>query len=301
MRGFQRRHGLEEDGVAGPATLAELNQQAEDHVRQIEVNLERWRWLPRDLGRRHVLVNIAAFRLEAVEDGRTELDMRVIVGKPYTRDADVQQRHDRRSPEPLLVRAAEHRHQRDLPQGPAEIPPTCAGGGYEVLSGGAAPPEAGAEQRSRPGQVPLPQPVQRLPARHAGPALFGRTVRTFSHGCIRVEKPLDLAVWALEEDPRWTPEAIRAGIDAGRERKVPLPRKIPVHVAYWTAWVDGGGTLQLGPDVYDRDAAARPPARGRAPGRLRAGGPTPRRGLPPAPLRPAHRSRRVSSSMARAG
>ncbi|HSF42819.1 MAG TPA: peptidoglycan-binding protein, partial [Thermoanaerobaculia bacterium] len=74
VRGFQQRHGLTEDGLAGPATLAELNQPAEDHVRQIEVNLERWRWLPRDLGQRHVRVNIAGFRLEAVEEGRTALE-----------------------------------------------------------------------------------------------------------------------------------------------------------------------------------------------------------------------------------
>ena len=85
LRRFQARHGLEEDGVAGRAVLAELNQEAADHIRQIEVNLERWRWLPHDLGQRHVLVNIAAFRLEAVENGRSTLQMRVIVGKPYTR------------------------------------------------------------------------------------------------------------------------------------------------------------------------------------------------------------------------
>ena len=93
---------------------------------------------------------------------------------------------------------------------------------------------------------------------HDTPArtLFGRTVRAFSHGCIRVERPLDLAVWVLQDDPRWTPEAIRAGVEAGRERTVPLPRQDPVHVhvGYWTAWVGGDGKLRLGRDVYQRDA-----------------------------------------------
>jgi murein L,D-transpeptidase YcbB/YkuD len=88
------------------------------------------------------------------------------------------------------------------------------------------------------------------------PALFSRTVRTFSHGCIRIEKPFDLAVWVLRDDPRWTPEAIRAAIDTGKERKVPLSptQTVAVHVAYWTAWVGDDGVLRLGPDVYRRDA-----------------------------------------------
>ena len=86
------------------------------------------------------------------------------------------------------------------------------------------------------------------------PLLFDRTVRAFSHGCIRIEKPFDLAAWALAGDPKWTAEAIRAGIDAAKERRVVLPEKIPVHVAYWTAWVGDDGVLRLGRDVYSRDA-----------------------------------------------
>lgn len=71
---------------------------------------------------------------------------------------------------------------------------------------------------------------------------------------MRIEKPFDLAVWVLRDEPRWTPEAIRAGIDAGQERSVKLSRTIPVHIGYWTAWVDDDGVLQLGRDVYGRDA-----------------------------------------------
>jgi murein L,D-transpeptidase YcbB/YkuD len=252
VRGFQRRHGLEEDGAAGPATLAELNQRAEDHVWQIRVNLERWRWLPRDLGQRYVLVNIAGFRLEAVEDGQTALAMRIIVGKPYTRT-------------PMFssaINAVVLNPSWYVPQSIAvnEIFPTArkdpsylSRGGYEVT---------GSRIRQKPGpQNALGQIKFVFPSRfgvylHDTPSrtLFGRTIRTFSHGCIRIEKPFDLAVWALREDPRWTPEAIRAAIDAGEERSVRLPRTIPVHVAYWTAWVDDRGTLQLGRDVYGRDA-----------------------------------------------
>jgi murein L,D-transpeptidase YcbB/YkuD len=254
VRAFQRRHGLEDDGVVGPATLAELNLRAEDHVRQIEVNLERWRWLPRDLGRRHVLVNIAAFRLDAVEDGRSVLDMRVIVGKPYTRTPMFSSAMDAVIFNPSWYVPQSIAVKEILPKARKD-PSYLRRNGYEALSG--------SRLRQRPGpQNALGRIKFVFPNRfnvylHDTPArtLFSRTVRTFSHGCIRIEKPFDLAVWALGGgDPRWTPEAIRAGIDAGRERRVPLARTIPVHVAYWTAWVDDAGTLRLGRDVYQRDA-----------------------------------------------
>lgn len=250
VRRFQQRHGLEEDGVAGPATLAELNLPAEDHVRQIEVNLERWRWLPHDLGQRHVLVNIAAFRLDAVEDGRSALDMRIIVGKPYTRT-------------PMFSSAIASVILNPSWNVPRSIVP-------EVLAKARKDPyylqREGFESvygrlRQRPGprnalgKIKLVFPNRFGVYLHdtSAPSLFGSTVRTFSHGCIRIEKPFDLAVWALRDDPRWDADAIRAGIEAGRERSVPLPHKIPVHVAYWTAWVGEDGMLRLGRDVYQRD------------------------------------------------
>ncbi|MES1240016.1 MAG: L,D-transpeptidase family protein [Acidobacteriota bacterium] len=251
VRRFQQRHGLEEDGVAGPATLAELNLPAEDHVRQIEVNLERWRWLPHDLGQRHVLVNIAAFRLEAVEDGRSALDMRIIVGKPYTRTPMFSS-----AVASVILNPYWNVPRSIVPEVLAKVrkdPSYLQREGFETV---------GSRLRQRPGPRNALGKIKFVFPNRFGvylhdtsaPALFGSTVRTFSHGCVRIEKPFDLAVWALRDDPRWTPDAIRAGIEAGRERSVPLPRKIPVHVAYWTAWVDGDGTLRLGWDVYQRDA-----------------------------------------------
>lgn len=253
VRRFQERHGLEEDGVAGRTTLAELNHWPEDHVRQIAVNLERWRWLTHDLGTRSVLVNIAAFRLEALENGQPVLPMRVIVGKPYTRTPMFSSAMNAVVFNPSWYVPTSIAVKEIFPK--AKKDPSYLGReGYEVLPG------------SRLRQPPGPRnPLGRLkfvfPNRFdvylhdtSTPSLFGRTVRTFSHGCIRIEKPFDLAVWVLGDDPRWTPEAIRAGIDTGKERKVPLARTIPVHVGYWTAWVDGDGTLRLGRDVYQRDA-----------------------------------------------
>lgn len=254
VRGFQRRHGLEDDGIAGPATLAELNQRAEDHVRQIEVNLERWRWIPRNLGRRHVLVNIAAFRLDAVEDGRSTLDMRVIVGKPYTRTPMFSGAMEAVILNPSWYVPRNIAVNEILPKARKD-PSYLRRGGYEMLSGSAIRQRPGPQNAL--GQIKFVFPNRFNVYLHDTPSrtLFSRTVRTFSHGCIRIEKPFDLAVWVLgRDDPQWTPEAIRKAIDPGRERKVPLHRTIPVHIAYWTAWIDDGGTLRLGRDVYERDA-----------------------------------------------
>jgi murein L,D-transpeptidase YcbB/YkuD len=83
VRRFQQRHGLQADGVVGASTLAALNVSVEARMRQIAVNMERWRWLPRQLGRRYILVNIARFSLEVIEDAKPVMSMRIIVGKPY--------------------------------------------------------------------------------------------------------------------------------------------------------------------------------------------------------------------------
>src|SRR6185295_6671106 len=78
-------------------------------------------------------------------------------------------------------------------------------------------------------------------------------VRTFSHGCIRVEKPFELALWALRGDPRWTAETVAARLATGREATLPVRQPIPIHVTYWTAWVGEDGGLRFTPDVYGRD------------------------------------------------
>ena len=167
VRRFQQRHGLEEDGVAGPATLGELNQPAEDHVSQIEVNLERWRWLPHDLGQRHVLVNIAGFRLEAVEDGRSAIDMRIIVGKPYTRTPMFSSAIGSVVLNPYwnvprsIVPEVLARARRD--------PVLPSARGFQNAPRLAAAPEAGTAKCPGTDQVRLSQPLRRLPARYVCP------------------------------------------------------------------------------------------------------------------------------------
>lgn len=255
VRAFQERHGLSVDGIAGPATFGELKKDPADHVRQIAINLERWRWMPRDLGSRHVLLNVAGFRLEAVEDGRRVLDMRVIVGKPYTRTPTFSSVMNEVVLNPSWYVPTSIATKELFPKARKDAS-YFRRNNYEVLPGGRI------RQRPGPGNA-LGRIKLRFPNRfgvylHDTPSrsLFSQTVRTFSHGCMRIEKPFEMAVWVLENDPKWTPEALEAALATGRERSIPLPLsdRVAVHVAYWTAWVDDAGVLQVGRDVYGRDA-----------------------------------------------
>ncbi|HEY7412841.1 MAG TPA: L,D-transpeptidase family protein, partial [Vicinamibacteria bacterium] len=253
---FQARHGLDADGAVGKGTLAALNVPVEDRLRGIEVNMERWRWLPRDLGARHILVNIPAFELFAFEDGREELRMKVVTGRAGE------------SPTPVFSEEMEtvvFSPYWNVPPGILQdevIPAMARNPGYlrrqnmEVIRGA-----EGIAVRQRPGRGNALGLVKFLfPNRfnvylHDTPSrsLFGRTVRTFSHGCIRIEKPLDLAEHLLRGDPAWTREKIESRLGDGRERWIAVPRPLPVHVVYWTAWVDAAGVLQFRKDVYGRD------------------------------------------------
>ncbi|HEX7182301.1 MAG TPA: L,D-transpeptidase family protein [Thermoanaerobaculia bacterium] len=252
---FQERHGLPADGIAGPSTLAELNRTAEDQIRKIEVNLERWRRLPPDLGERHILVNIAAFRLDAIEDGRSVLDMRVIVGQRHTRTPVLSSAIERVVLNPSWYVPASIASKELWPKGRSYL----RRNGYQVLPGGKLVQRPGAGNSL--GRVKFQFPNRFRVYLHDTPtrSLFDRAIRAFSHGCVRIERPAELAVWALRDDPRWTPEEIQAVIDSGRETAVTLPEPIPVHIAYWTAWVDDYGALRFGRDVYDLDDAVHLP------------------------------------------
>lgn len=249
VRDFQERHGLAPDGVAGASTLAELNRTAEEQIRKIEVNLERWRRLPADFGERYILVNIAAFRLDAMEDGRSVLDMKVIVGRTDSRTPVVSSAIEDVVLNPSWYVPKSIASKEIWPKGRSYL----RRNGFEVLPDG--------KLRQQPGpNNSLGRVKFRFPNRFGvylhdtqARSLFDRAVRALSHGCVRVERPEDLAAWVLRDAPGWSEEAIQDALDSGRERIVQLPEPIPVHIVYWTAWVDDAGTLRFGPDVYDQD------------------------------------------------
>ena len=255
VRRFQNRHGLDPDGAAGKGTLAALAVPAERRVRQIEINLDRWRWLPRDLGERYIIVNIAGFELNLMEGGAPALSMRVVAGKPTNRTPMFTSTMTNIVLNPYWNPPPGIMKKEILPH-IARDPGYADREGFEVVRSGSR-----VEVRQRPGPKNALGKVKFLfPNRfdvylHDTPSrsLFSRTVRSFSHGCIRLEKPVELAEYLLKDDPAWTPQRIAAALARGREQWVTVPRPLPVHLVYWTAWVDDAGTAQFRDDLYGRD------------------------------------------------
>ena len=284
---FQERHGLAIDGVVGPATRAALNVPVEARLRQIEVNMERWRWLPRDLGDPHVRVNIADFWLRVVEGGAPVLQMRVVVGTRYRQTPVFSDRLSYLVFNPYWHVPPRIATQDRLPEFQRD-PSLVSRLGFEVLDGWG--PDARVVDpstidwgrlsadnfpyrlRQRPGpanalgRVKFMFPNRHNVYLHDTPArsLFGRTERGFSSGCIRVERPVDLATYLLRDNEDWTEARVRSEMSRSTERTVVLQQKVPVHLLYWTAWPEDG-TLHFRNDIYRRDEAvasalAAPPA-----------------------------------------
>ena len=253
VRRFQERMGLEVDGIVGPETLAALNVPAEERLRQLEVNLERWRRMPEELPERRVEVDLPGFRLRMVEDGRPVSEMRIVVGKPRTRTPVFRDllTHVVLNPDwnvPPNIAARELR-----PKGSAWL----SARGYETLPNGGLRQRPGAGNSL--GRVKFVLDGQRYIYLHDTPEkhLFGRARRAFSHGCIRLERPVELAEWLLRGDPEvsadWTPERIGAAIARGRTAWIRLSEEVPVFVLYFTAWAGDGGEVHFRDDLYGFD------------------------------------------------
>jgi murein L,D-transpeptidase YcbB/YkuD len=269
VKRFQRRHGLEPDASIGPAAVTKMNVPADARVRQIALNLERWRWLPRDLGDRYLLVNVPEYRLEIWERGQVPLSMRVVVGKKDT-------------PTPIFADDMTHVVFSPYWNVPATIaknetvpsalrdPAFLRRTNIDVLDKSGKPVDASAIDlenvgeyrfRQRPGAsnslglVKFMFPNSFNVYLHDTPAdsLFARATRSFSHGCVRVEQPEQLAQYVLRDQPEWTPERIAEAMHAGEERTVKIAAPLPVYLGYWTARVSADGILQFRDDLYGID------------------------------------------------
>lgn len=277
VRAFQQRHGLEADGIVGPATLAALNASPADRVRQLTANMERWRWLPQELGDRHVLVNAADFNLVAVSDGNVELEMRAIVGRPYRQTpvfsdliTYVVFRPYWHVPHTLAVQDQLPLQKRDSTY--------FRRMGFRLFSGwGADASEVDPVSidwsavsaknfrwrlRQDPGpqnflgaaKFMFPNPWNVYLHDTPGRELFRKQARDFSSGCIRVEDPRALALWLLASDPTWSAARIDRAMRADSESTARLAESVPVHLLYWTALVDEEGAVLFRRDIYDRDS-----------------------------------------------
>jgi L,D-transpeptidase YcbB len=248
---WQARHGLTIDSTLDAPTLAALNLPATYRMGQIAANLERMRWMPRSLGTRYVFVNVPEFKLEAHDSGTTTLQMKVIVGKDY---------EDKATPvfsdsmETVVFRpywnvTPDIAAKEIFPKGP----------GYLASENMETYTENGQLRvRQRPGGKNALGLVKFLFPNdfniylHDTPnhELFSKDIRAFSHGCIRVEKPDELASWVLG----WPVEKVQEEEHGQDDHSVRLPRKLPVYIAYFTTYLHDG-QLWFGSDLYDRDDA----------------------------------------------
>ncbi len=276
VRQFQVRHGLEPSGVVGAEVLAAMNVPVERRMNQIELNMERWRWRHEPIEGRYLMVNIPDFSLQVVDDHRTVLAMRVVVGKQFTRTPifsdeitylvlnpfwNITQNIAANEMLPLVQKEDDYleRHSIRVFDGPgedaSEVDPR------KVNWGSMTPEEFTYYFRQEPGpENPLGRIKFMCPNQfdvylHDTSAghLFSAQERDFSHGCVRLEKPVELAEYLLNGRPDGDHAGILSALEASRDSSVRLPRPIPVHIVYWTAWVDAEGGVQFRDDVYEFD------------------------------------------------
>ena len=276
IRKFKKRHGLRPDGIIDEKTLAALNIPVQERIRQIELNLERWRWIPHELGRRHIIVNIADFKLSVVEDYKTVMEMRVVVGRDFWKTPVFSKNMTylvlnpywniptkisveeilprvKRNPKYLSrrnIKVFKSWHKRARELDPRRIDWSKVNEDNFSFKFRKEP-----GPRNDLGRVKFMLPNKFAVYLHDTPykKQFRKPSRGFSHGCIRVEKAIDLATYVLGGESQQTRKEILEATKTLERQKIRLRIPIPVHVLYWTAWVDQDGLLNFRDDIYERD------------------------------------------------
>jgi len=278
VKSFQSRHGRDPDGRIGAQTLADLNVPLKQRVRQMQLTLERWRWMPDAYQKAPIVVNIPEFRLRAYDEKfKIALTMNVVVGKAYDHSTPVfeeKMAYVVFRPYwnvPYSIAKAEYlsRVARD--------PDYLAKKGFEVVNSRQEVVTSGTVtsdvlEQLRAGKLFLrqaPGPKNSLGLvkfifpndysvyMHDTPAqeFFSKSRRDFSHGCIRLGKPADLAVWVLRDNPGWDMDRVRAAMNGGATQQVNLAHRIPVLIVYGTVIVTEDGTVHFYDDIYGHDAS----------------------------------------------
>ncbi|BBK43709.1 L,D-transpeptidase [Allostella vacuolata] len=274
VRRYQRRLALLDDGLVGGRTLWALNMDDRERRRIVAENMERLRWMPRHLEPDHIVVNMAGYDLNVMRGGQSVMTMKVVVGRPFRQTPIM------RSDITDLVlnpfwNAPEKLAKEDLFPKLRSHPGYFAEKGYRVLAGWSqsAPevplsmvdtvrlssPMGSVRVRQDPGpknalgRIKFNMANQHAIYLHDTPDrhLFNRSARNFSSGCIRLEKPVELAELLLSDQAAgWPPERLNAAIEVGETRTVALRKRWPVYLVYQTAWVDGSGELVVRDDIY---------------------------------------------------
>ena len=253
VKRYQLRNGKHASEKILPEHIEEMNVPISERIRQIIVNMERCRWIPPEFARssEFIVVNIPSFRLNVYRDGKNIFESPVVVGKSMNKTVifsgmmsyivfspywNVPQSIINKEVKPGMAKNKNYleAHHMEWNNGQVRQKPG---------------------KNNSLGQVKFIFPNSNDIYLHDTPAksLFNKESRAYSHGCIRVGKPRDLAVTILAEDPDWSPSRIDAAMNSGKETTCVLKKKIPVYIGYFTAWVDEKGVINFYDDVYERD------------------------------------------------
>ncbi|RTQ51516.1 murein L,D-transpeptidase [Hymenobacter gummosus] len=279
VKAFQQQNGLRADGNLGPETVKLLNVPLQQRIDQIIVNMERWRWIPKRFEPNYLLVNIPDYHMWVYENGKPALDMRVIVGKTLNATPVFSDKMEYVVLAPYWNVPFSIIDKELRPKLAADPVGTLNRFDMEVVKGSGAKATpvdptsidwAGLTQdswkytlRRRPGpkndlgdaKFIFPNSMDIYLHDTPHDELFSQNRRGFSHGCVRVEKPLVLAEYLLRNKPGWDMGKIQETIAGGKEQYVALPEKLPVYLVYFTAWVDDAGNLHFRDDIYGHDQA----------------------------------------------
>lgn len=268
VKAFQRQHGLQDDGIMGAETLAALNASPTDRLNQLKINLERFRWLSRDIEARSLLVDIAGGKVILFRDGRPRWEARSQVGRDTRQTPAIKSAVTRLTLNPTWTVPPTILREDKLPR-IRQDPTYLSSQNMQVLDyqGNVLDPQQ--IDWTNPGGILLRQaagpdnPLGRLVIRFANPfaiylhdtpsqALFARSQRAFSSGCVRVESVMQLANLLLTEGER---ERFDRLLATGQTHELSLKVPTPILLAYWTAEADSAGHARYRPDIYGRDPA----------------------------------------------
>ncbi|MCH2042014.1 MAG: L,D-transpeptidase family protein [Saccharospirillaceae bacterium] len=279
LKNFQQRHNLDATGALDKATLQQLNVPPYQVAQKIALNMKRWRHLPRDLAQRHVMVNMADYRLQLMDGDSAEIDMKVIIGNLQRRTPvmvqqistlelaptwSVPRRIAVTSLLPKLKRNPDYLHQKGYQviqqvNGVDQFidPKTI---NWKKLNARYFPyrliQKAGKDNALGTIKFLFPNDKDIYLHDTSQPQLFSLDKRALSSGCVRVEKPRLLAEKLLRGQQGWHRSNIDNAIDQNRTTRIRLHEKVPVYLMYWTSWVDEDGRLHMRDDVYKRDLIA---------------------------------------------
>lgn len=253
VESYQLRNGYNPDKLIFPKHIREMNVPISERIKKIIVNMERCRWISPGFSnaKEYIVVNIPSYKLNLVRNGKNEFESPVVVGTTVTRTVifsgmmsyvvfspywSLPQSIIEKEVKPGMKRNKNYLEKHNMEWNNGQV-------------------------RQKPGKnnslglVKFIFPNVDDIYMHDTPAksLFSKEMRAFSHGCIRVGKPRELAIEVLRDDPDWTPAKIDAAMNSGKEKTVVLKKKIPVYIGYLTAWVDSQGRINFYDDIYDMD------------------------------------------------